>query len=259
MPDAQQLRPTIVSRIALGLLAAPVATVAVYSGSWLLAGGTAGVFAAASAAIGRRRVAVDATGVRARGAFGERALAWDAIDHYTYWSGTARTIQTIDPRIDAPANSVLGSRHVLDLHGRDGQRIRIDSRYRGAERAIAAIVREVHARHAGRTSFLPFEVRSDGLHHARAGVLPWQRLEQVKLDAQQPPRLRVLEHGKAWPWASEPMSRIHDGLLLLEQLAERGVQIDRGIQQLVTAKLAERMAAQAALPRAEVVRPHRGQ
>jgi hypothetical protein len=257
MPDAQQLRPTIVSRIALGLVAGPIAAVGVYSGSWVLAGGTAGVFAAASAAIGRRRVTVDETGVRARGAVGERGLAWDAIDHYTYWSGTARTLQVIDPRIDAPANSVLGSRHVLDLHGRDGKRIRIDSRYHGAERAIAAIVREVHARHAGRTSFSPFEVRSDGLHHARAGLLPWNRLELVKLDAQQPPRLRVLEHGKAWPWANEPMSRIHDGLLLLEQLAERGVRIERGIQQLVTAKLAERMAAQAALPRAEVVRPDR--
>jgi hypothetical protein len=248
------LRPTLVSRLAFGLVMISCAAVFLAGAYWAVSGALAVVYAGCWAAIDRRRVVVDRDGVRARGVHRWVALAWDEIDRYTYWSGNASSHARRSLEIGAPGSSVVGTRHVLILYGKDGTRVRIDSRYRGAHVAIARILTVLHARLGENASFAPFSLDDEGLRHARRGLLPWKQLERVKLDNQLPPRLRVLERGRVLAWVSVRMSHVHNGILLLERLAERGVELDLGRKQRVTHRLAGLLDARAALPRAEVVR-----
>jgi hypothetical protein len=245
-----ELRPTLVSRLGLALLALPVALVAADTAAWAVFAIVAALYALAFVAIAKRQTIVDDTGIHARALIGQRDLAWDHIDHYTYWSGRVRALGPRQVVIDDA--SVIGTRHALVLYGKDGKRVRIDSRFRGAPAAIARVLDEVHTRLGERARFEPFAIADDGLHYGER-VLPWPQLEKIHLDAQLPPRLRAMKAGKAFPWATCSMAHVHNGVLLLERLAERGVTIDLGMKQLVTAKLAERLQ-RPQLPRAEVVK-----
>jgi hypothetical protein len=249
-----QLRPTLVSRLALGLVALPLAWLFAAGAFWAVSGAVAVAYDGCWGILGRRRVVVDREGVTARGVVGQVVLGWTAIDHYTYWSGNADGSGRRSLEIGAPGSSVVGTRHALVLCGKDGTRLRIDSRYRGAHLAIATILAVVHARLGEEASFAPFSLDVEGLRHARRGLLPWKQVELVKLDNQLPPSLRVLERGRALAWVRVRMSHVHNGMLLLERLAERGVELELGRSQRVTHRLAGLLDARAALPRAEVVR-----
>jgi len=245
-----ELRPTLVSRLGLALLALPIALVAADAADWVVIAVVTALYGLAFVAIALRRTIIDDTGLHARALIGKRDLAWDDFDHYTYWSGRVRGVSARALVIDKA--SVVGTRHALAVYGKDGKSIRIDSRFRGAPAAIAHVLDKRHDRIGERASFEPFAIEEDGLHYEDR-VLPWAQLEKIQLDAQLPPRLRAMKHDKAFPWATCSMAHVHNGLLLLERLAERGVVIDLGAKQLVTSRLAERLQ-RPQLPRAEVIR-----
>ncbi len=247
-----ELRPTLVSRLGIALLVLPIALVAADAADWLVIAIVTALYGLAFVAIALRRTIIDDAGIHARALIGKRDLAWDEIDHYTYWSGRVRALGARQLVIDGPGASVVGTRHALAVYGKDGQRIRIDSRFAGASAAIARVLDDVHARLGERASFEPFAIEDGGLRY-RDRVLPWPQLEKIQLDAQLPPRLRAMKAGKAFPWAACSMAHVQNGVLLLERLAERGVPIDLGAKQLVTSKLAERLQ-RPQLPRAEIVK-----
>lgn len=234
-PARQELRPTYAARVGLALLATPALVMAGAAAAWLPGAAIAGGAALLWTGLARRRLVIDESGVIARGLLGQRALAWGEIRHYTYWMGRYGNMELV-------------------LHGRDGRWILIDARYRGVAAASARIIATLHALHGERATFAPFTIEDEGLRHAKAGLLRWKQLEIVKLDHQQPQRMRVLQHGKALAWVSEPLTEVENSVLLLERLAERGVVVEVPPVQLVTERLRDMLAARAALPRAQVVR-----
>jgi hypothetical protein len=247
-----ELRPTAVGRIVLAVpFAAAGFGLALITP--LLAVGAAAGYAAAWLVIGRRRVVVDHDGVTWRGLGGAGRLGWDDVDHYRYWSGhvsgPGRDLR--DRLVDARTATVVGTRHHLVLQGETHQVV-IDSSLYGAERAVGRVLAELHPRlrSRGPLDLAPFTIRDDGLHHAKAGLLAWVDVEKITLSNELPPRLRVMKHGKAFAWASEPLGEIRNGMLLLEELAERGIAIDPGHQALITEPMLSSMARSRALPTA---------
>jgi len=249
------LRPTLVSRLGLGLLLAPIVAATAAAGAWLVVGAIGAGFAATSFGISRRRIIVDDHGIRVRTLFGDWTMRWSDVTHYTYWSGPVRaTIRGsgIERQIDGPHGGVSQCHHTLTIHGRNA-RIRISSAFRGADRGVARIVAELHTRFAGMTSFGPFTIEDDGLRHARTGFLPWPQIEVVRL-REYPARLQVMKHDKAFPWQTASLTKLPNGILFLERLGERGVPVDLGTKQLVTPTLIETCGRHAGLPRAEIHR-----
>ena len=249
------LRPTWVSRLGLGLLLAPIVAATAAAGAWLAVGAIGAGFAATSFGISRRRIVVDDHGIRVRTLRGERTIAWSDVTHYTYWSRPVRAKLRgfgIERQIDGPSGTVSQCHHTLAIHGRGG-RIKISSGFRGADRAVARILAEVHIRFAGATRFGPFTIEDEGLRHSRAGVLPWSQIEVVRL-REYPARLQVMKHDKAFPWQTASLTTLPNGILLLERLGERGVPVDLGTKQLVTSTLIETCGRHAGLPRAEIIR-----
>ncbi len=250
-----QLRQTLVSRLGLALLITPVVAITAATGAWLVVGAVGAVYSAASFGISRRRITIDDHGVRVSSLFGERVMPWSEMTHYTYWSGPVRASIRgvgIERQIDGPLGGVGQCHHTLAIHGRSGS-IKISSAFRGAERGVARILAELHARFSGATSFPPFTIEEDGLRHARAGLLPWSQIEVVRL-REYPARLQVMKHDKAFPWQSASLKHLPNGILFLERLSERGVPVDLGTKQLVTPTLIETCERHAGLPRAEIHR-----
>jgi hypothetical protein len=249
-----ELRPTRVTRLALGLVATPVALVA-GAASGPIGVAIAAVYGASWLAIGRRRIRLDHHGVTVRGAFGDRAeLSWADVDRYTYWSARLRgsVLGRSDRRIDAPHHSVTNTRHVLKLFGHD-RTVCIDANYFGAERAAAMALGVLHPLLAERARFTPFAIMNEGLVHATGGVLPWHELDAIRIDNSVPPRLCVMKVKKSFPWRAESLGDVWNGMLLLERLADRGIAIDLGRRQLFTDTLLAAVDRGRALPRAEIV------
>src|SRR5262245_41908359 len=111
------LRPTWISRIALVLVAGAALAIAVVDAAWIAGATIAAATTAAWIAIARRSVIVDDDGVRATNLLGTRALAWNEIEAYRYWSAFAgRAVSLLtqhDPRIAGASSHVHGRRHEL--------------------------------------------------------------------------------------------------------------------------------------------------
>jgi hypothetical protein len=188
-----------------------------------------------------------------RGAFGRRRIAWDDIDYYTYWSAlSSGTWKETPAAVDSPA--VFSARHSLQLYGRRTS-LTIGSSFRDVQRAVGLILPRVNRQLRARTTIdvYPFSLDDAGLTHAKRGTLGWSDVEKVVLnyDGQ---LMRVMKHDKTFAWCSERLAWIHNGLLLLELLVERGVRLDPGPAAFVTRQIIDGMARAAALPRAEVRR-----
>jgi hypothetical protein len=268
-----ELRPTVISRI---LLAAPAALVAlVASAVWMpLAAAPIAGYALACVAIARRRVWIDGDGVRWRriSGLGGGALRWDEIERYRYWASVIKKPlgltsipavvrelaagPTPGPIVGGADTTVRNTRHHMVLVGA-GVTFRFGSEMHDADRAAAIVLAEIHPRlrargapGSGASELRPFTVEEAGLRHASAGLLSWADLEKVALTEELPPRVRVMKRRKALAWVSERLDRVDDGMLLLEELAARGVPVTRGRTTVVTAPVAGAEAVAAALPRA---------
>jgi hypothetical protein len=113
-------------------------------------------------------------------------------------------------------------RHLLVVVGKEGTRIRFDSHFRHAEQAVGFVIDELHRRSP--------TVRASRRSRSRPRVFgtrakascPGRSSRPSMSMGRIPPRLNVLAHGKSFPWAAERMPRVHNALLLLERLTERG-------------------------------------
>jgi hypothetical protein len=248
-----ELRPTVVGRLVAALpttsIAAVLSTVAAP-----LAAIPVAAYVFAWVAVSRHRIWVDADGVRWRTTGGSRALRWDDVERYIYWGTTPRLIQSgFGPAryIDAVTSTVTATRHHLALYHPGGKLV-ISSTYVGAEHACARALAELHPRLRRRPGlgFAPFAITDDGLRHATAGTLRWAQIEKLTINADIPPRLRVMKRGKAFAWAAESLAKIDNGMLLLEELVGRGIPLVPGPRALLTAPVIDAHRRAEALPRA---------
>jgi hypothetical protein len=246
------LRPTLVSRIALLLVLAALGAFMWFAQLYIALAVVLGVGVLAWIALAARSITIDGDGLRARSLFGTRTLPWTEVEDYTYWSASPRRMYNGDLRIAGSASAVTVRQHELIVRGKT-TRIRIHTAYRGAPAAIAQVIETIHVLRGGTSTFTPFAITDAGLQH-RQDTLAWTDLEKVTVDAQVPPRLKVFKHGKAFPWKSEKLGDVDNGLLLLERLTDRGIEVDLGPQQLAHDALLQRMAARAAMPAARVVK-----
>jgi hypothetical protein len=256
-----ELRPTIVTRVALLPVFGIPAALAVATASPLTTLALVAGYALSWTVITRRRAIVDDAGVELRGTFGRRRMAWDQIAHYTYWATLASARWTEAGRlgdnrvVDSPRADVSRVHHRLRLHDAAGRTLQLDSFFRGTERAVRRILDELHRRLATRADdFAPYAITDDGLTHDRHGVLAWADLEKVVLDGSEPPDVRVMKDGKILPWSRTSLGKIHNGMRFLERLAERGVVLDPGHRAFVTRPLLDALVRADRLPRAALVR-----
>ncbi|HEY4055352.1 MAG TPA: hypothetical protein VGM39_02045 [Kofleriaceae bacterium] len=266
------LRPTFVSRLALGLVSAVPIGIAIAASAWIATAAFGVGVIGVGTALARRRISLDSTGATRTGLLGTTHIPWGNVSHYTYWSGNPRArffddgdsedkAPGVERTIDGPFSGVTTTRHNLVIHARSGGRIAITTGFAGAGDAVAIALAEIHARHAERTEFAPFTIEEEGLRHPRAGFLEWFDVESARLN-EFPPVVQIMKDGKAFPWASASLAKVHDGCLFLEKLAARGIPVDIGSRQLVPASLVETLR-RTSLPRAEVVvrkkKPKRGE
>jgi len=252
------LRPTLARRAAVALLGAGAVAFAVAAHAWVVVAIASIGIAGTWTLLGRRRIRVDADGIHVSGFGGRRTLRWGDVAYYTYWSAfvipSAVRIGGPRRRIRGASRDASFTRHDLIVYGSDGTSIRVDSHVRDAAEAIATILDVLHVLLRETATFQPFAIEEDGLRHERSGLLAWRKLEDVVVDNQTPPRLIVHANGKAFAWASESMEKVHNGLLLVENLVERGVAVDLERDVLVHDRLDELIQRNRQLPRARIVR-----
>lgn len=244
------LRPTMLGRLALALLFAPLAGLFWLTTFWAGLLVLAAIYAIAFVALTMRSITIDDKGVHAKTLLSSMSLDWSAIEAYTYWSAvTGRRVD--QQRISGAGGSVRRS-HDLVLSSKLG-RIRLHTAYRNVAPAIARVLDAVHERLATTTNFAPLSISDAGIER-KGETLAWADIEKVYLDGQVPPRLQIIKRGKSFPWRSEKLGAVTNSLLLLQRIAERGIEVDLGLHGIAHDTLVDRLAANAALPAARVVK-----
>lgn len=248
----------------LGPIALAVGIVAVAASAWL------GVL------LSRRRLVLDDDGVTRRGAFGTRAIRWDEAEHYTFWSmdqtyvaagaaaggGGALAVAVVYVLARALRRGRKKNRRFshgcLTIHGANGAKLAINAQaFRGASDAVDRALEELHARLRTREprDFSPFTLGEVDLHHATQGSLALADIDKVVVGGT---RLAVKRRGKRRAWARARLGKVCNVMLLLEELAERGLVVDTKrdvfVPPPVLGKLEAAAARQAAMPQAKLVR-----
>jgi hypothetical protein len=271
-----ELKANLGGPIALGLLALmflPLAVILPMSGTIVFGAiGLALIFFAVK--IGQRRLVIDETGVTAKGVFTTSTIPWNELDHYTFWSmdqqamyavggsqgGVAGVIVVaiVAAIVAATRNKGVDNRRFgmgrLTIVGQSGRAIHIDSRYKKPGDALDGAFDHLHARLRGRRDYAPFTLGEQELHHATKGSLALAEIEKISVGGG---RLIVKKRGKRLAWVREPMKKLHNGLLFIEELGEKGLVVDAKagmfVPPTVLDKLRAATARQAAMPAARVV------
>ena len=193
--------------------------------------------------IGFGRVVVDDTGVTRYGALSAASIAWDEIRDYRLTieiRGSRLEVLYLFRWIDMAlmANDVRNGyrgdhrfRFGIVLLG-DDKRVAFNWRFRGAEMAIAQILRRIHARlalpvHAGFArhgiaQFGPLTVGEHAIRWANRPPLPRARVESVELFNSSPIRLRVMARGKSLPYGHAELADIPNVATALELVEQQG-------------------------------------
>lgn len=219
-----------------------------------------------------RRMWIDERGIRTKGAFGTSELAWDQVSHYTYWSmgqqavyagqaglagalvvGLVLLIARAVGKGDKNRKFTQGR---LTIFGVNGERVHVDRRYKKVTEALDVCFHELHGRLRTRPrNYAPFTLSDTELVHAKKGPIGLADVEKV--DCAQA-RLSVRKRGKRLAWAGVQMKNVNNVMLLVEDLAERGLVVNAQhevfVPPPVLTKLLEAASRQAALPRAEIRR-----
>lgn len=231
-----------------------------------------GAFALAS-----RKLFVDSVGVTAKGIFGDKRLEWNEISYYTFWSMDQSSAVAVGAGAQGGligvlvAALVIGMIHSsrksngtagrfstgrLKLVARDGRSIPIDRRYRDVEPVLEYAFEELHARmrSAHARNYEPFAVGAQELHHKSKGTIAFAEIDKVSVSGT---TLVVRKRGKRLAWAKCQMRDLSNGLLLIDDLAERGLVVNAQAGMFVPPSILQKLLAaasrQAALPTARVV------
>jgi hypothetical protein len=244
--DRIELRGTRGAPFAVGLLAMlPLAMIAMVPEKMtvLVCCAVSGVMIAVAIHLGFRRLVVDASGIAAKSLWGTRRISWDDIVGYRFWS------YELQPRgrNAGQAKLVIGAIGFLErggraagadnrrfgtgtgsgrmtLIGRDRTRIAIDGRYRDVVSVLDRIFAEIHRRLRASAcqSFGPFALDGSVLRFRGGRALDLGEIELISVDND---RLAVRKRGARLSWAGASMKRVDNGMLLLEELARRGVTV----------------------------------
>jgi hypothetical protein len=275
MGERIELKASLGGPIALGLVAAMsllLAVVLPMTGT-LICGAIGLVLIVLAVKLGQRRLVIDEQGITARGLFGWSTIAWNELDHYTFWSmdqqmvyagngsggvAGAVIIAVIFLAISAARNKGDRNRRFgmgrLTVVGQAGRRIGIDNRYRRLGPALDGAFDHLHSRLRGRRDYAPFTLGQQELHHATKGSLALAEIEKISVGGG---RLIIKKRGKRLAWVREHMKSVHNGLLFIEELGEKGLIVDANagmfVPPTVLDKLRAATARQAAMPTARVV------
>ena len=223
-----------------------------------------------------RRLVLDEHGVTAKGAFSTSTISWNELDHYTFWSMDQQAVYAAGGAqaglagiiIVAIVAAVMASKRNkgddnrrfamgrLTLFGQSGRKIHIDARYKRPVDVLDPAFEEMHSRQraAGRRDYAPFTLGPTELHHATKGTLALPDIEKISIASSQ---LIIKKRGKRLAWARVHMKNVHNGLLFIEELGERGLTVDAKAGMFVPPTVLEKLRAatarQAALPAARIV------
>ena len=272
-----ELKTSAGSRIAIGffllLIAVPVAllgkTIGIAIASALLVG-----FIWLCIAMGRRRLVIDGRGVSAKGMSSTKQIAWDDLDHYTYWSMDQQTMYVNGSQggaigaivviaIFAIVRAVKHGKHNnrrftqgrLTVVARDGTTIPLDARYKDVAAALDLAFAEMHPRLRERPlDFTPFSITDTELRHIKKGTIGLADVQHVGAGGAQ---LTIKKRDKRFSWASAHMKKVKNVMLFLEVVAERGLVVNANTEVFMPPTVLDKLRAaasrQAAMPQARVV------
>jgi hypothetical protein len=224
--------------------------------------------------IGQRRLVIDDAGMTAKGVFSTSTIPWNELDHYTFWSmdqqamyavGGAQgglagvvVVAIVAAVVSATRNKGVDNRRFgmgrLTVVGQAGRRIHIDTRYKKPGDALDGAFDQLHARLRSRRDYAPFTLGDQELHHATKGSLALAEIEKISVGGG---RLIIKKRGKRLAWLRQPMKSLHNGMLFIEELGEKGLVVDAKagmfVPPTVLDKLRAATARQAAMPTARVV------
>lgn len=276
MDERIELKGSLGAPIALGLIALMLGLVAVFmpmSGT-IVFGGIGLVLIAFAVKLAQRRLVIDGHGVTAKGLFTTSTVPWNELDHYTFWSMDQQAMYAVGGAqggvagvvvvailaaiVSATRNKGSANRRFgmgrLSIVGQAGRRIAIDTRYRKPGNALDDAFEHLHARLRGRRDYAPFTLGDQELHHATKGSLALADIDKISVSGG---RLIVKRRGKRLAWVREHMSKLHNTMLFIEELGEKGLVVDAKagmfVPPTVLDKLHAATARQAAMPAARVV------
>jgi hypothetical protein len=272
-----ELKTSAGSRVALGfvllLIALPTALLGKAIGV-AIAGVLLSGFIALCIAMGRRRLVIDERGISAKGISSTKYIAWDQVDHYTYWSmdqqgvyvnGSqggaigAIVVLAIFAIVRAVKRSKQSNRRFtqgrLTLVATDGTKIPLDARYKDVAPALDLLFAELHPRLRERAlDFTPFTITDTELRHIKKGTIGLADVQHVGAGSAQ---ISIKKRDKRLSWATSHMKRVKNVMLFLEVVAERGLVVKANTEVFMPPSVLDKLRAaanrQAAMPQARVV------
>jgi hypothetical protein len=273
-----ELKPSRAQPIALGFLVAlvviPVVLLAPLAAKLAMLPVAAG-YVWLAVRLARRRLILDDDRITWSG-FRSRTVRWDEATHYTFWSMDQSYVAA---GAAAGGGGVIAAMVVfllvrglrrrdkhknrrfscgrMTIHGPRGTKLSIDAQmFRDAGLALDRAFEELHGRLRTRErDFTPFTLGEVDLHHATQGSLALADIDKIVVGSS---RVAVKRRGKRRAWARARMAKVHNVMLLLEELAERGLIVDTRrdvfVPPPVLGKLEEAASRQAAMPQAKIVR-----
>ena len=275
MGERIELRAALALPIVFGFFAlcfGAMAALPMPAGARVFFGTAALCFLGFAILLGRRRLTIDDSGITAKGVFSTSQLGWNEIDHYTFWSmdqqmvyavggqgglAGALVIGVIAAAMAASRNRGTANRRFaagrLSLVGKTT--VAIDARYAKVADALDPIFETLHTLLGPRRDFAPFTLSPVELVHARKGSIALAEIEKISVGGG---RLIIKKRGKRLSWLSVHMKQVHNGLLLIEALAEAGLIVDANAGMFVPPTALDKLRAatqrQQAMPAARVVR-----
>lgn len=268
--DPVVLVPTKTTRRIIGYPLIAIALVLAFAAGKLgviLAIAIVAGFIALYVKLGKARLVVDETGVEHRGIFSTTKIRWDEVRRYRFVS--------IDPTANAHANGggLIGALAIaavkalqttggnrrfkagrMTLFGDGAHKVTISSRFQGCEAALDFAFAQLHPRLAGSTQFGDLAFDGTTLRHVKKGELTIGEIESVYVGADG--NLGIRKVGKRLAWATVPMLRIDNPVILFDRLADRSIKLDMSEEVFLPhptiQMLANARAARANLPKAVV-------
>ncbi len=221
----------------------------------------------------RGRLSLDDTGITARGMFGTKQMTWSELDHYTFWSMDQQaayvagaqgglvlvlvialvTVMSRRRRSDQNRRFNAGR---LTIVSKTGQRILLDSRWKRPVEALECAFANMHEQLRTRpvADYAPFRLNAHELTHERRGTLGLSEIQKVTISTS---TLSIKKRDKRFRWMAMRMSKIHNSVMFMHELAERGLIVDaKGgtfVPHAVLETLRASTARQGALPAARVI------
>jgi hypothetical protein len=185
----------------------------------------------------RVKLQIDAQGLTFQHRFSRQQLSWDEVCHYRYLSmsqqyygggGAAGAVVMLilaakaahDHRKHPNRTFNLGWLKIFPAKG--GKPIVISSTLQNATDALEQCFAQLHPRLAQRSDFSPFSFAAQELRHQKKGSISFPEIEHISVSSQ---TIGVKIHGKRLMWASANLSKVNNGLILLEQLSSMGVMV----------------------------------